>query len=62
MTVIYSHQSFEILIPRSIIRGRKRPFLIVFDSFGSDRITPVFRRIVNERKRSHIPFSDHLRQ
>jgi hypothetical protein len=36
--------------PRSIRRGRKRPFLIVFDSFSSDRITAVFHRIVNERK------------
>jgi hypothetical protein len=43
-------------------RGRKRPFLIVFDSFGSDRITIVFHRIVNERKRSDTPFSDHARQ
>ncbi len=49
-------------IPRSIRRGRKRPFLIVFDSFGSDRITVVFHRIVNERKRSDTPFSGRLRQ
>ncbi len=48
--------------PRSIRRGRKRPFLIVFDSFGSDRITAVFHRIVNERKRSDTPFSGRLRQ
>ncbi len=48
--------------PRSIRRGRKRPFLIVFDSFGTDRITAVFRRIVNERKRSDTPFSGRLRQ
>jgi hypothetical protein len=27
------------LLPRSIRRDRKRPFLIVFDSFGSDRIS-----------------------
>ncbi len=47
-------------IPRSIRRGRKRPFLILFDSFGSDRITAVFHRIVNERKRSGTPFSGHL--
>jgi hypothetical protein len=44
---------------RSIRRGRKRPFLIVF---GSDRITAVFHRIVNERKRSDTPFSGRLRQ
>ncbi len=48
--------------PRSIRRGRKRPFLIVFDSFGSDRITAVFHRIVNERTRSDTPFSGRLRQ
>jgi hypothetical protein len=48
--------------PRLIRRGRKRPFLIVFDSFGSDRITVVFHRIVNERKRSDTPFSGRLRQ
>ncbi len=48
--------------PRSIRRGRKRPFLIVFDSFGSDRIMAVFHRIVNERKRSDTPFSARLRQ
>jgi hypothetical protein len=48
--------------PRSIRRGRKRPFLIVFDSFGSDRITVVFYRIVNERKRPDTPFSGRLRQ
>jgi hypothetical protein len=48
--------------PRSIRRGRKRPLLIVFDSFGSDRITVVFHRIVNERKRSDTPFSGRLRQ
>ncbi len=49
-------------MPRSIRRGRKRPFLIVFESFSSDRITVVFHRIVNERKRSDTPFSDRLRQ
>jgi hypothetical protein len=45
-----------------IRRGRKRPFLIVLDSFVSDRITAVFHRIVNERKRSDTPFSGRLRQ
>jgi len=50
------------LVPRPIRRGRKRPFLIVFDSFGSDRITAVFHRIVNEHKRSNTPFSGRLRQ
>jgi hypothetical protein len=50
------------MIPRSIRRGRKRPLLIVFDSFGSDHITAVFHRIVNERKRSDTPFSGSLRQ
>jgi hypothetical protein len=49
-------------VPRSIRRDRKRTFLIVFDSFGGDRITAVFHRIVNERKRSDIPFSGRLRQ
>jgi hypothetical protein len=49
-------------IPRSIGRSRKRPLLIVFDSFSSDRITAVFHRIVNERKRSGTPFSGRLRQ
>jgi len=39
-----------VCLPTSIRRGRKRPFLIVFDSFGSDRITVVFHRFVNERK------------
>ncbi len=39
-----------IFLPRSIRRGRKRPFLIVFDSFDSDRITAVFHCIVNERE------------
>ncbi len=48
--------------PRSIRPGHKRPFLIVFDSFGSDRITALFHRIVNERKRSDTPFSGRLRQ
>ncbi len=47
---------------RSTRCGRKRPFLIVFDSFGSGRITVVFRCIVNERKRSDTPFSGRLRQ
>jgi hypothetical protein len=50
------------IISRSIRRGRKRPFLIIFDSFSSDRITAVFHRIVNERKRLNTPFSDRLRQ
>jgi hypothetical protein len=50
------------IIPRSIRRGRKRPFLIVFDSFGSNRITAVFHRIVNELKWSDTPFSGRLRQ
>jgi hypothetical protein len=36
-------------IPTSIRRVRERSFLIVFDSFGSDRITAVFHRIVNDR-------------
>jgi hypothetical protein len=53
---------FSCRYPRSIRRGRKRPFSIVFDSFGSDRITAVFYRIVNERKRSDTPFSGRLRQ
>ncbi len=48
--------------PRSIRRGRKRPLLIVFDLFGSDRITVVFHRIINERKRSDTPFSGRLPQ
>jgi hypothetical protein len=48
--------------PRSIRRGRKQPFLIVFHSFGSDRITAVFHRTVNERKRWDTPFSGRLRQ
>jgi hypothetical protein len=48
--------------PRSIRRTRKQPLLIVFDSFGSDRITVVFHRIVNERKRSDTPFSGRLRR
>ncbi len=51
-----------LYIPRSIRRGRKLPFLILFDSFGSDRITVVFHRIVNERNRSDNPFSGRLRQ
>ncbi len=49
-------------MPRSIRRGRKRLFLKVFDSFGSDRITAAFHRIVNERKRSDTPFSGRLQQ
>jgi hypothetical protein len=49
-------------ISRSIRRGRKRPFLIVFGSFGNDRITAVYCRIVNEHKRSDTPFSGRLRQ
>ncbi len=53
---------FSCRYPRSIRRGRKRPFSIVFDSFGSDRITAVFYRIVNERKRSDTPFSGRLQQ
>jgi hypothetical protein len=52
----------RIVLPRSIRRGRKRLFLIVFDSFGGDRITVVFHRIVNEHKRSDTPFSGRLRQ
>jgi hypothetical protein len=48
--------------PRSIRRARKRPLLIVFDSFSSDCIMVVFHRIVNERKRSDTPFSGRLRQ
>jgi hypothetical protein len=48
--------------PKSIRRDRKRPLLIVFDSFGSDRITAVFHRIVNERKGSDTLFSGRLRQ
>ncbi len=48
--------------PMSIRRGLKRPFLILFDSFDSDRITAVFHRIVNKRKRSDTPFSVRLRQ
>jgi hypothetical protein len=46
---------------RSIRRGLTQPFLIVFDSFGSDSITAVFHRIVNKRKRSDTPFSGRLR-
>jgi hypothetical protein len=42
-----------LYIPRSIRRGYKRPLWSVFDSFGSDRITAVFHRIVNERKRQY---------
>ena len=47
---------FEIIIPRdpnvhipprSITPGRKRPFVIVFDSFHSGRITVVFCRTVH---------------
>jgi hypothetical protein len=45
-----------------IRRGRKRLFLTVFDSFFSDRITAVFHRILNERKRSDTPFSGRPRQ
>jgi hypothetical protein len=48
--------------PRSIRSARRRPFLIVFDSFGSDRITAVFHRMVNQRKRSDNLFSGRLRQ
>jgi len=48
--------------PRSIRRGRKRPLLIVFDSFGSDRITAVFHRIINEHKRSDTPLYGRLQQ
>jgi len=48
--------------PRSIRRGRERPFLIAFGWFGSDRITAVFHRIVNEHKRSDTPFYGRLRQ
>jgi hypothetical protein len=59
----YSDESDDVRgEPRSIRRGRKRPLLIVFDLFGSDRITAVFHRIVNERKRSDTPFSGRLRQ
>jgi hypothetical protein len=43
-------------------RGRKLPFLIVFHSFGNDRITAVFHRSVNEHKRSDTPFSSRLRR
>jgi hypothetical protein len=45
-----------IFIPNLIRRSRKRTFLLVFDSFGSERITAVFHGIVNERKRSDNPF------
>ncbi len=51
-----------MVLPRSIRPGRKRPFLIVSDWFGSGRITTVFHHIVNERKRSDTPFSGRLRQ
>jgi hypothetical protein len=51
-----------VCLPRSIRRGRKRPFLMVFDSLGSDHITAVFHRFVNERKRSDTPFSGRLQQ
>jgi hypothetical protein len=35
---------------------------MVFDSFGSDRITAVVHRFGNERKRSDTSFSGRLRQ
>jgi hypothetical protein len=57
-----THKVVNKDIPRSIRRGRKRPLLIVFDSFGSDRITAVFHTIVKERKRSDTPFAGSLRQ
>jgi hypothetical protein len=53
---------FNRELPRSTRRGRKRPFLMVFDSFGSDCITTVFHGIVNECKRSDPPFLGRLRQ
>jgi hypothetical protein len=61
-TSVSCRVSILATITRSIRRGRKRPFLIVFDSFGSDRITIVFYGIVNERKRSDTLFSGRLRQ
>jgi hypothetical protein len=59
---VLNHNNMVQLVPRPIRRDRKRPFLIVFDSFGSDRITAVFHRIINEHKRSDIPFSGRLYQ
>jgi hypothetical protein len=49
-------------VPRSIGPGRKRPLLIVFDPFGSHRITAVFHRVVNECKRWDTQFSGRSRQ
>jgi hypothetical protein len=51
-TIICSMKDQQLIfLPRSIRRGRKRPFLIVFDSFDSDCIKAVFPRIVNDRRR-----------
>jgi hypothetical protein len=49
----YNTKTKYVVHPRSIRPGRKRPFLILFDSFGSKHITGVFHRIVNERKRQY---------
>jgi hypothetical protein len=49
-------------VSRSIRPGRKQPFFIVLDPFGSQRITAVFYRVVNERKRWDTQFSGRLRQ
>jgi hypothetical protein len=49
-------------VQRSHKPGRKRPvFFIVFRPFGSDCITAVFHRIVNECKRSDTRLSGRLR-
>jgi len=49
----YNTKAKYVVHPRPIRPGRKRPFLIVFSSFGSDRITSVFHHIVNEHKRQY---------
>lgn len=43
-----------------MLRDRKRPYFIVFRTLGSDSITVVFRRIVNDRKRSDSEFSSRI--
>jgi hypothetical protein len=58
----YRHDSWCFhYLPRSNKLGRKRPFLTVFRPFGSDCITTVIHRIVNERKRSDTRLSGSLR-
>ena len=62
MVFVWNEQKEHLLpcLPRSNKHGRKRPFCIIFRPYTMRRITVVFQRVVNDRKRSDTESYDRI--